>query len=314
VGEDKNLHDVRLVDIVCDIDVLVHSSPCTNISIAGKNEGAVKGSGTQSALIYESIRIINKLKPKMIVYENVTNLLSGKHKAVFLDYLNSLESLGYNNTYQILNACDFGLAQSRNRIFVVSMLGGEFHWPYHAVKHSIIADIVESPINVPDKYYLKDKYITTYVINTFKYDSEAIMRVGTILGINGHDILKRVYSQLGLSPTLTTGGGGNTIPKILAMRGRPKNGKNIQMLEPRKDDLSNTLTTAIKDNLLADGISIRKLTPLEYFRLQGFSDNDYKLLRQHRFSDSQLYKLIGNSIAVPVLEYIFKELYKEYVN
>jgi DNA (cytosine-5)-methyltransferase 1 len=96
------------------------------------------------------------------------------------------------------------------------------------------------------------------------------------------------------------------------MRGRPKDGKNIQMLEPRKDDLSNTLTTAIKDNLLADGISIRKLTPLEYFRLQGFSDEDYKLLRQHKFSDSQLYKLIGNSIAVPVLEYIFKELCKDY--
>lgn len=309
VSEEKNLHDVCKVNVDYDVDVLVHGSPCQSISISGKQEGAVKGSGTRSALIYESMRIIEQVKPKVIVYENVKNLLSDRHRPVFEDYLNTLEKLGYKNTYKVLNSKDFGVAQNRERIFVVSILGDkEFEFTIQEPIRQTLKEVVEDVKDIPDKYYLKDEYIQSYVRNTIQYKPKNIMKVGTILGINGHDILKRVYSQLGIAPTLTTGVTGNSIPKIIALRGRPHNGKYYQLLEPQAEDYSNTLTTVTKDNLYADGISIRKLTPLEYFRLQGFSDKDYQILRQNKFSDSRMYKMLGNSITVNVLEYIFKNL------
>ena len=312
VSEDKNLKDVCTVNVTGDIDLLVHGSPCQSVSIAGKQEGAVKGSGTRSALIYESMRIIQNTMPKVIVYENVKNLLSSKHAPVFEDYLQTLENLGYKNSFKVLNSKDFGVAQNRERIFVVSVLGEqEFVFKDHNPVRQTLKEVVEPVEDVADKYYLKDEYIQSYVINTIQYKPENIMKVGTILGMNGHDILKRVYSQLGIAPTLTTGVTGNSIPKIIALRGRPHNGKNYQMLEPQAGDFSNTLTTFTKDNLCADGIGIRKLTPLEYFRLQGFDDNDYFKLRENKFSDSQMYKMLGNSITVNVLEYIFKNLKKQ---
>lgn len=153
VDESLNLWDIRNVDVSYLVDLLVHSSPCTNVSIAGKNEGAVKGSGTQSALIYESIRIIQKIKPKVIVYENVTNILSRKHFPVFKEYLDKLEEIGYNNTYQILNASDFGIAQSRKRVFIVSTLDRPFVFPSYKAIVSYLYDFIQDPVEIADKYY-----------------------------------------------------------------------------------------------------------------------------------------------------------------
>lgn len=309
VSEDKNLKDVCTVNVTDSIDLLVHGSPCQSVSIAGKQEGAVKNSGTRSALIYESMRIIKSTMPKVIVYENVKNLLSSKHAPVFEDYLQTLEKLGYKNSFKILNSKDFGVAQNRERIFVVSVLGErEFIFTDYKPIRQTLVEVVEPVKDIADKYYIKDEYIQSYVINTIQYKPENIMKVGTILGMNGHDMLKRVYSQLGIAPTLTTGVTGNSIPKIVALRGRPHNGKSYQVLEPQAGDFSDMLITATKDNLCTDGISIRKLTPLEYFRLQGFDDNDYFKLRKNKFSDSQMYKMLGNSITVNVLEYIFMNL------
>lgn len=124
----------------------------------------------------------------------------------------------------------------------------------------------------------------------------------------------RVY--FGIAPTISTFQGGNQQPMIVAMRGRnPENPSDRtagthteQRLEPNYGDVSNTLTSVQKDNLVLENFRIRKLTPRECYRLMGFGDDDFEKA-QSVVSNTQLYKQAGNSIVVDVLYYIFKSLY-----
>lgn len=140
------------------------------------------------------------------------------------------------------------------------------------------------------------------------------------LDIKGHDQIKRVYGVGGVSPTLSTMGGGNREPKILepfivASRGRnpmntndrTKGAPTVQRLEPKFDGTTNTITTVQKDNYVATPCRIRKLTPKECWRLMGFDDTDFEKAQKVN-SNTQLYKQAGNSIVVNVLEAILKEL------
>lgn len=109
-------------------DILIHGSPCQDFSIAGKQQGADKGSGTRSSLLHETLRIIRCLgiwKPQVVIWENVKNVLSKHMVHNFNGYLEELESLGYSNSYKVLNAIDYGLPQKRERVFVVSILDGK---------------------------------------------------------------------------------------------------------------------------------------------------------------------------------------------
>lgn len=108
-----------------EIDLLFHGSPCQDFSLAGKQAGGDKDSGTRSSLMYETIRIVEELKPKYVIWENVKNLLSKKHKHNFDAYLEKMKQLGYTNYYQVLNAKDYGIPQNRERVFTVSILGDE---------------------------------------------------------------------------------------------------------------------------------------------------------------------------------------------
>jgi DNA (cytosine-5)-methyltransferase 1 len=106
-------------------DILVHGSPCQDISIAGKMLGADKESGTRSSLMWETLRIIDNFgvwKPKIVVWENVTGVLHKRMVKNFKQYLWRMESMGYSNSFSILNAMDFGLPQKRKRVFTVSVL------------------------------------------------------------------------------------------------------------------------------------------------------------------------------------------------
>ncbi|MBR8750420.1 Modification methylase HhaI [Fusobacterium sp. DD29] len=111
------------------IDLLVHGSPCQDFSIAGKQLGGEQGSGTRSSLMFKTLEIIEQMgnnKPEVIIWENVKNVLSPKMRNAFIKYLLKLEQLGYKNKYRVLNSLDFGIPQSRNRIYVVSTLSKEF--------------------------------------------------------------------------------------------------------------------------------------------------------------------------------------------
>lgn len=270
VPQSLNLGDITNVNIDSlpkNIDLLTHGSPCTNFSIGGKNAGGDEGSGTASSLIWYSVKIIDKICPKVVIWENVANVLSNRHKHNFEKYLSFMESKGYINYYQILNSKYFGVPQNRRRLFCISVLkesGLSFNFEiYNPVVCTYLKDILE------DSY--PDTMIVTRPMRETSYseisDVKAIGQTSTRNSQGG-----KVYSIDGIFPTLCAGGGnshGYSSGYIL-------DDKNI----------------------------VRKLTPLESFRLMGFSEDDYKKLRPIT-SDTQLYRQMGNSIVVPVLKYIF---------
>ena len=113
--------DITTWDKDIKVDLIMHGSPCQDFSLAGKQAGVDKDSGTRSILMYVTIRLVDKLKPKYVVWENVKNLLSKKHIHNFNAYLEIMEQLGYKNYYQVLNAKDYGIPQNRERVFIVSI-------------------------------------------------------------------------------------------------------------------------------------------------------------------------------------------------
>lgn len=109
-------------------DVLVHGSPCQDFSIAGHQKGADPDSGTRSSLMWETLRIIRAMgewRPRLVIWENVPNVLSKHMRHNFEKYLEAMRHMGYRNACDTLNAMDFGLPQNRRRVFTVSTLGGK---------------------------------------------------------------------------------------------------------------------------------------------------------------------------------------------
>lgn len=109
-------------------DILIHGSPCQDFSIAGHQKGADEGLETRSSLMWETVHIIEQMgewKPKVVIWENVKNVLSKHMKHNFDRYLSYMEKLGYTNNYKTLDARDFGLPQARQRVFTVSILNDE---------------------------------------------------------------------------------------------------------------------------------------------------------------------------------------------
>jgi len=110
-------------------DILIHGSPCQDFSIAGHQKGADEGSETRSSLMWETIHIIQQMgiwKPRVVIWENVKNVLSKHMRINFNRYLDEMQKLGYTSNFEVLNALDFGLPQRRERVFTVSCLDGTF--------------------------------------------------------------------------------------------------------------------------------------------------------------------------------------------
>lgn len=109
VDESLNLGDITQVDIEglpTDVDLITHGSPCQSFSISGKQHGGEKGSGTRSSLLWNSVEIINHCKPKFVIWENVKNVLSKKHKPVFDSYIDEMKNSGYNTYYVHYEHCN----------------------------------------------------------------------------------------------------------------------------------------------------------------------------------------------------------------
>ena len=146
-----------------EIDLLFHGSPCQDFSLAGKQAGGDKDSGTRSSLMYETIRIVEELKPRYVIWENVKNLLSKKHRHNFDAYLETMEQLGYKNYYQVLNAKDYGIPQNRERVFTISIrkdINKVFTFPSKQELKLKLKDMLEDEVD--EKYYLTDSMIKTY--------------------------------------------------------------------------------------------------------------------------------------------------------
>lgn len=145
-----------------EVDVVMHGSPCQDFSIAGKQKGGTEGSGTRSSLLYETIRIVEECKPKVVIWENVPNLVSSKFRHVFMDYVRKMIALGYRSYYKVLNAKDYGIPQNRERVFTVSILGEHkpYVFPEKEPLHLRLIDLLEK--NVDESYYLSDKMIEKF--------------------------------------------------------------------------------------------------------------------------------------------------------
>lgn len=109
-------------------DILIHGSPCQDFSIAGQQKGADPGSETRSSLMWETIHIIDQMglwKPRVVIWENVKNVRSKHMIHNYNRYLTEMERMGYTNSFELLDAREFGLPQARERVFTISMLNGE---------------------------------------------------------------------------------------------------------------------------------------------------------------------------------------------
>ena len=324
-----------------NIDLITHGSPCQDFSIAGKQAGGDEGSGTRSSLLYETLRIVEKIKPKYILWENVKNILSKKHRHNFEKYIEVLNTLGYNSYYEVLNSKDYGVPQNRERVFTVSILknidNGSFNFPNKEELKIRLKDILEN--NVDEKYYLSKKMINFFYKNEQKQkekgngfrfgvsDGNVIAkavttRAGSRMDDNFIKCIQvaqiygtekepnpqagRIYDSEGISPTMDTCSGGNRMPKIIV-------GSTQKHAAISKDGIVPTLTSAMGQGgghvpMHNYDLRIRKLTPLECWRLMGFNDEDFEKAKNIPTSNTQLYKQAGNSIVVKVLEKIFKNL------
>ena len=241
-------------DIECDL--IMHGSPCQDFSVAGLGAGGDKGSGTRSSLMYETLRIVEKLKPKYVIWENVKNLLSQKHRHNFDAYQEAMEKLGYVNYYKVLNAKDYGVPQNRERVFTVSIREREreYEWPSPIPLERRLKDMLETTVD--EKYFISDAMMD-YFMGVNQKPSKFPRGERFLANINrkDQDRANSITTNAGQRPT------DNFVkePFVVASRGRnPQNPSDrttgaltVQRLEPKFDGTTNTLTSVQKDNYVA---------------------------------------------------------------
>lgn len=251
-----------------DFDMLCAGFPCQAFSIAGKRGGF---DDTRGTLFFDVAEIIKKHRPKAIFLENVKGLRSHDKGQTLATILNVLRNdLGYYVPEpQVINAKEFGVPQNRERIYIVGFREDigitEFEYPKPTNKKVKFADIKEENV-VPTKYYLSTQYVQTLVNHKARHEGK------------GNGFGYEIISDEGIANAIVVGG-----------MGRERN----LVLDDRITDYRPT--THIKGTVNKEGI--RKMTPREWARLQGFPDN-YII----PVADASAYKQFGNSVAVPAIQ------------
>lgn len=362
------------------VDIICGGFPCQAFSIAGKRRGFLDE--TRGTLFFEIARAAQEIKPSLLLLENVKGLLSHDKGRTFRTILSTLDELGYDAEWQILNSKDFGVPQNRERVFLIGHLrskrtrrlfpiGGESRTFDSKSKEIIIVGNTKNPTTkqkgtrsvvyhnkgligmLMGTDYKEPKQVAIPVLTPdrlkklqngrrFKTDGEPMF---TLTSQDRHGILLaghlpsvkeqsgRVYDPNGLSPTLSTMQGGGQEPKIIQRaRGYNKGGEHtisptlsshscqennhIKVYDVYnkkiKDEVGTLTANGHQGNTKAgtfgilDGYRIRKLTPRECWRLQGFPDWAFDKAQAVN-SNSQLYKQAGNSVTVNVIEAIAKQ-------
>jgi DNA (cytosine-5)-methyltransferase 1 len=281
-GKVNNLGDISKINIedIPEHDLFTYSFPCQDISVAGLQKGIEKNK-TRSGLLYECEKIIEHCKPKYLLMENVKNLVGKKFKPQFDKWLEYLSSLGYTNYWKVLNAKDYGIPQNRERVFVVSILGE--HKPYEFPKKleltKKLKDILEEETD--NKHHLSD--------NTIKKIIVVDKNIKPSVRLN----FEREKNEISKSD--------KEIYQCKCNSGWQDNKVGIKVAP--------TLRANNPHTCIYSDFRIKKLTPKECFRLMGMDDNDIQKIIDSGISNTQQYKLAGNSIVINVLEYIFKNLF-----
>lgn len=267
IPESKNLWDITKVDAVNlpkDIDLLTYGFPCQDISLAGKQKGMFNEDGTltRSGLFFKALDVIECVKPKIAIAENVKALTSKKFTEEFKIVLDSLEKAGYNNYWQVLNAKDYGIPQNRERVFIVSIRKDIDHYIFEFPKPYILEkrlkDFLEP--HVDEKYFLSDDLISKIVCWETHQKPEAkdtteIDVIGNY-SPSGHDASRIIHPD-GIAPTVKENHGTVTAtivndeikPKLVGGIGEKKSNGDTQYYQQDRIYDSESIAMAHPANL-----------------------------------------------------------------
>lgn len=327
----KELGDVRAIRDFSGIkaDIITFGFPCQDLSVAGKRRGLA---GDRSGLFFEAMRIIRELKPKYFIFENVKGLLTNNRGADFVRCLREIADIGlYECEWQLVNT-SWVLPQNRERVYFVGRLGGQSGakiFPLFSGGEKADGLQGQYTNTITSEGYTKVRQ-ASYVI-----ESQQFHKVRQINRTEKNHQQDRVYSPEGLCPALNTVGGGNLEPKIITYgldagvskkfyrqpileKSRCFKANNTgaavcikpvltpERLEKRQNgrrmkengEPSFTLTAQDRHGIY-DGARIRKLTPVECERLQGFPDGWTECGADgKKMSDSARYRALGNAVTV----------------
>ena len=308
--------DIRTVDTkdIPDHDLLCAGFPCQSFSIAGKRLGFEDTRGT---MFFEIARIIRDKRPRYFLLENVKGLLSHDEGKTFQTILGVLSDLGYEYQWQVLNSKNFGVPQNRERVFIVGHLRetsrpevfpiGESYSISHQTKYAEQAGRSRISSTIDARYGSLRNAGETYLhyIGGIKGKRDMWLKNDKQHSRNFSQG-QRVYSSDGIASTIAGNAGGlggktglYAIPVLTPDRmEKRQNGRRFK----NDGDPAFTLTSQDKHGVY-DGLSIRRLTPVECERLQGFPDN-----WTEGISDTQRYKCLGNAVTTLVITEIGRKL------
>lgn len=328
-------------------DIWTFGFPCQDISVAGKQKGLEGTRSGLFYTVTKLIKSQKEEdKPTILFIENVKNLLSINDGWDFARVLFELDEIGYDAEWQVLNSKDFGVPQNRERVFIIASLRNRCTrkvFPICGNDKETDIKVIGHSGSGGERGYIHDINGIVGALSATDYKQPKQIAIVGKLAISGrHDSACRVYGIDGIAPAQNTyqGGGHETkiaIPVLAPQRGKKKqngrrfkeNGEPMFTLTgqdihgvmipnwiPGPDDINRTLrkggtqTLSAKHNYdtIYDGYRIRRLTPRECFRLQGFPEWAFERAREVN-SDSQLYKQAGNSVTVNVIIEIAKRLY-----
>lgn len=258
-------------------DICLAGFPCQAFSNAGRHGGFNDNyhGRCRGTLFLDVVRICDYHRPMVIFCENVKGLTTHDRGRTFRVIKSAFEEIGYTVFEQVLNSRDFGVPQNRERIYLVCFRNDlgvtEFNFPEGTDNTRTIRDILQDA-PIPSKYYLSDVYMQTLINHRARHEAA------------GHGFGYEIRDLDGIAGTIVCGG-----------MGRERN----LIIDDRPHDM--IPTTNIRGHINTD--NIRKMTPREWARLQGFPD-DFRL----ELADTHLYKQFGNSVTVPVVEAIAKEI------
>lgn len=347
-GVDKslNLGDITKIDEknIDDFSFMTFGSPCQDYSLSGNQKGAkwtcqecgyeynplvvhytarnkcpvcgsVKLEKTRSSLLVEAMRILHEKKPIFGLFENVKNLVGSQFKETFDMFVNELQEYGYNTYYKVLNAKDFKVPQSRERLYLIFIKkdidNGLFKFPTGFKNDVKLEDILLD--EVPRNFYISEEQMKRFITelnskDALLFDPMQVKREGRSREYNDYcpTLAARDYKD----PRLINATELNK-RRIVKLGNVNPSGKGMNGNVFSSEGLDPTLTTnkGEGNKILTSKLEVRKLVPQEQFRLMGFPDEAYFAVKDI-VSASQLYKQTGNSIVVDVLYYIFLELYK----
>ena len=324
--------------------ILTYSFPCQDLSLAGHRQGMERGSGTRSGLLWQVERILQECKdmekkgvggmPSILLMENVTQIHGVGNDEHFKEWQLRLEELGYQSYWEDLNAVDYGIPQSRNRTFMVSIYGDyNYRFPKKSKLKLRLKDLLQKSEDIDEKLYLSDKQIEdikgwnayekplekmeqiakddispTITTRTSEYTSSMILvkRIGNY-SPSGHNAASIVDPE-GVAPTVMENHGTITaVPRVIAGIGDKKSNSGTQWYQQDRIYDGNEVAIALATSFnpyYATEERVSKLSPKECFRLQGLKDEDIRNVMEHQ-SDSQAWHLSGDSICVVCLMAIF---------